>query len=262
MIILSLSNRLGKISKIGKSYRKFARENQHKYISSTGLGSIRNGQISRLIASLDTDYKVLKKDCSLIQKMLDGAKKVHVKTSKGTNLQIDVDGMSAVCNDGDFSTAEKGGNIPAGEVYIPVKGTSNVEGKVVVDVATASRDGTVKIKEPIILHIKKGSVVEIQGGKEAKKLEKTLRWAEGRAKHPEYITKVAEIGFGLNPDAKPIGCTIMDEKSLGTAHIALGSNYWFGGDIYGIIHLDLVFSNPKLSIDGKEVNYINKKGTS
>ena len=44
---------------------------------------------------------------------------------------------------------------------------------------------------------------------------------------------------------------IVDDKSLGTAHIGIGSNYWFGGDIYAIIHLDQVFKNPAVYFDGE-----------
>ena len=44
---------------------------------------------------------------------------------------------------------------------------------------------------------------------------------------------------------------IVDDKTLGTAHIGIGSNYWFGGSIYAIIHLDQVFKNPAIYLDGK-----------
>ena len=55
----------------------------------------------------------------------------------------------------------------------------------------------------------------------------------------------------MNPKAKIIGAMIIDDKTLGTAHIGIGSNYWFGGNIYAIIHLDQVFRNPKIYLDGK-----------
>jgi len=47
--------------------------------------------------------------------------------------------------------------------------------------------------------------------------------------------------------------TIIDEKAHNTAHIAIGSNYWFGGSIYAAIHLDQIFRNPKIYVDGREL---------
>ncbi len=252
VIILCLSNRLGKIGGIGKSFRRFAENHKHIYMSSTSLGSISNRKIKGIIEALDCDYGKLKRKSKILKGILDRAKKIQIKTKRGTDLTIDVDGIDSIANDGDY--AAKGGNIPAGEVYMPTKDKSRVEGKIVIDISAASRKGTINIKKPIVIEVKKGSVVDIQGGNEALRLEKTLRWAENRAKHPEYITKVSEIGFGLNEKAKPLGSTLIDEKSYGTAHIALGSNYWFGGSIYGILHLDLVFSKPILIVDGKEIN--------
>jgi len=78
-----------------------------------------------------------------------------------------------------------------------------------------------------------------------------LKWAEEHAKYAERVRKVAELGIGLNPKAKIIGATIIDEKVLGTAHVGIGSNYWFGGPIRTIIHLDQVFKNPLLKLDGE-----------
>ena len=63
---------------------------------------------------------------------------------------------------------------------------------------------------------------------------------------------IGELGIGFNPKINLMGAMVVDEKALGTAHIALGSNYWFGGDIYSISHLDQVFKNPLILFDGKE----------
>ncbi len=89
------------------------------------------------------------------------------------------------------------------------------------------------------------------GGKEAKELENTLNWAASVAKHPGSVRRICELGIGLNPKAKIIGATIVDDKVLGTAHVGIGSNYWFGGNIYAIIHIDQVFKAPKIEFDGK-----------
>ena len=48
---------------------------------------------------------------------------------------------------------------------------------------------------------------------------------------------------------------VLDEKARNTAHIAIGSNYWFGGDIYTFLHLDQVMKNPKIYVDGVRLDY-------
>ena len=107
------------------------------------------------------------------------------------------------------------------------------------------------IKKPIELTIKDGEITEIKGGEEAKQLENTLKWAASVAKNPGNVRRICELGIGLNPKASIIGAMIVDDKTLGTAHIGIGSNYWFGGNIYAIIHLDQVFKNPKIYLDGE-----------
>ena len=96
-----------------------------------------------------------------------------------------------------------------------------------------------------------GKIRRKEGGKEDKELENTIKWADSVAKHPGSVRRICELGIGLNPKAKIIGATIVDDKVLGTAHIGIGSNYWFGGNIYAIIHLDQVFKDPKVYFDGK-----------
>ena len=103
----------------------------------------------------------------------------------------------------------------------------------------------------LALWILRSSLPEIKGSEEAKELEKTLKWAASVAKNPGNVRRICELGIGLNPKASIIGAMIVDDKSLGTAHIGIGSNYWFGGNIYAIIHLDQVFKNPKIYLDGK-----------
>ena len=81
-----------------------------------------------------------------------------------------------------------------------------------------------------------------------------MDWAYNTSKNPDGVKMIGELGIGINPDASLIGPTIINEKLLGTAHVAIGSNYWFGGNIYAKIHLDQVFRKPKIEADGKAIN--------
>ena len=68
--------------------------------------------------------------------------------------------------------------------------------------------------------------------------------------HPKGI-QVGELGIGLNSAIRAVaGKTILDEKVLGTAHIAVGSNIPFGGRSSAPYHFDLVFYPHKIEFDG------------
>jgi len=68
----------------------------------------------------------------------------------------------------------------------------------------------------------------------------------------EKARNIAELGIGINPEAKLIGNVLEDEKVGGTVHIALGDNSCFGGDIIAGIHLDGIIKKPVLFLDGEK----------
>jgi leucyl aminopeptidase (aminopeptidase T) len=252
IVVTNLSDRLGKIGSV-KSFRSYCRKMQFKFVSSTSLGYIPTQYITQLMSMLNIDYKVLRRRQNRLKLYLDKAKEILVKTEKGTKLKLDVDGYDAISADGDFRQYGVGGNLPAGEVYIaPNEG--KVSGKFLIDASSRNRFKTELVREPIIVTVKKGSITKIEDGVEADLLKQSLKWAAEQAKYPSRVRKIAELGIGMNKSARVIGTTIIDEKSHGTAHIGIGSNYWFGGTIKTIIHLDQVFRNPKIYADGKLLN--------
>lgn len=254
IVILSLSARLGRIKGLGKSFRGYAKENNHRFISTTSLGKLKKEKLQEVIKAIDTDYKELQRTGKEIKEKLDKAEKVHITTEAGTNLHFGIKGTKAMPNTGNYSAPKSGGNIPAGEIYIAPR-WKDVEGTIIIDGSSSHRGGTQLIKKPIKLTIKKGEITRIEGGEEATNLKNTLEWASKKAKYPWGIRRVGELGIGINPNASIIGATIVDEKTKGTAHIAIGSNYWFGGTIYAIIHLDQVFKNPKIYIDNELLEF-------
>ena len=141
----------------------------------------------------------------------------------------------------------------AQEVQSAVKKATTYAKKHMISVPLKGRTipHTILIKKPVELTIEEGNITEIKGNDEAKQLEAALKWAASVAKNPGNVRRICELGIGLNPNASIIGAMIVDDKTLGTAHIGIGSNYWFGGNIYAIIHLDQVFKNPKIYLDGE-----------
>lgn len=250
VIILNMSDKLGSIQELGKSFRKWIKKKNHRFVSAMSLGDLETKKIDPIIESIDISYRPFQAMHEKVRKMFDNAKEIRVTTDAGTDLYYNVDGIEGISADGNYTEKGSGGNLPAGEVYAPPNG-KKVHGKVVIDGSSRVQNGTMLIKEPITLTVEEGDIVKIEGGEEAKELESTLQWAASIAKNPGSVRRICELGIGLNSRAKLIGATIVDDKVLGTAHIGIGSNYWFGGTIYAIVHLDQVFKNPKIYFDGR-----------
>ena len=252
VIILNLSDKLGNIKDLGKSFRRWVKKKNHRFVSAMSLGDLKTDKTGLITDAMDVSYKPFQENHKKLKKQFDNTDEIHITTEAGTDLYYNIKGINGIVADGNYTAPGSGGNLPAGEVYAPPNG-KRIEGKIVIDGSSRVQNGTLLIKEPITLKVKDGNIIEMSGGKEAKELENTLNWAASVAKHPGSVRRICELGIGLNPKAKIIGATIVDDKVLGTAHVGIGSNYWFGGNIYAIIHLDQVFRNPKIYFDGKLV---------
>ncbi|MBU0615281.1 MAG: aminopeptidase [Nanoarchaeota archaeon] len=252
IVVMCCSDKLGSIGTLGKSLRKYCIKKKLRFFSSMSLGDLSNDSVGYVVDAIDIDYKPLQMRQKVVKDILDNGNLVVIKTKAGTDLSIDISGMTAISADGNYSIDGSGGNMPAGEVYIPPNG-KGVNGKVVIDGSSRNHKHTSIIINPITLTIKEGSIESIEGKEEAELLRETIKWAQGLSKHPGSLKRICEFGIGMNPKAKIIGSTLVDEKSLGTAHIGIGSNYWFGGSIYSILHLDQVFKDPEIYVDGKKL---------
>lgn len=207
-------------------------------------------------------YAAMHRRCARVADELQNKKEVHITTALGTNVTIGIGGRKPRMDDGSFAVSGRGGNLPAGEVYIsPQLGVSH--GRIVFD-GSITLDETIVIKTPIKVEIEKGFVTKVAGGKEAKKLAKYLDYAEkkpfemlrkgeiDKMKTEEYSKNarhIGELGIGTNPNAKIIGNVLEDEKVLGTVHFAVGSNY--DHDASALIHSDGIVKKPTITVDGK-----------
>jgi leucyl aminopeptidase (aminopeptidase T) len=251
-LIVNASGKIGLMNHVGKSFRTFCKSHNHRFISTTSLSTMDTFTIKNIVNALDVDYKKMQEEDKLIKSKIAVGKVMTVKTRAGTNLTIDLNGVSVRSADGNYTKFGTGGNLPAGEVYFaPPK----IDGVVVIDASSRNRENAVLIQKPIIIKIENNKITSIEGDEEAKILEESLKETEKAAKHPENVRYLAEFGIGTNLKAKIIGATIVDEKSFGTAHIAIGSNFWFGGKNKTLIHYDQVFKNPRIKIDGEALKF-------
>ncbi len=215
------------------------------------------------------DYDQLADRCKKLQSVLIGAEYVHVTAPGGTDIKIPVKGRKPFADDGNFSEAGSGGNIPAGEVFIsPVVGGS--EGTIVYDGSMTVNSGDIVISDPIICKVEKGFVTDIKAKsgkplsfesveagilfntidaaeKQALQMEKDGKIPEGMGEvYKRNARNIGELGIGLNPAAKITGNMLEDEKAFRTCHFAIGMNY--DGDADSLIHLDGVVTNPTIEV--------------
>ena len=178
-----------------------------------------------------------------ISELLSGGMCFSLSTKRGTNISCDLGGWSRV-GGADTGEIDKPGilaNLPAGEsIMSPVEGTLN--GKIIVDASISGGIG--KLKDDVVFEIQNGRLMSIEGGAEASALRRVLENSDKNANN------VAEIAFGINPFAEVIGNIIIDEKTVGTAHIGVGNSQMLGGSVYSNVHVDSVFYGPQVEVDG------------
>ena len=248
---LCLTGKLGSLKHLGKSFRRLVHLKRLHFTSTMNLQELDTKGFRYIADSIDVDLRKMQMDGERIRRILDKGSRVTITTPAGTYLKLSIKGMQAIANDGRYH--EKGGNIPTGEVYIPPRG-AHVDGKVVIDGSVRTRYGTIVGGPPVTLEVRSGNVVSIGGlGRNAKLLRKTLEWAKRASRYHWGVRRIGELGIGINPRAQIVGPTVINEKTRGTAHIAIGSNAWFGGTVYSIIHLDQVFRNPRIWVDDKRL---------
>jgi leucyl aminopeptidase (aminopeptidase T) len=195
---------------------------------------------------IDLDYDKLTLLNDKLSEILTNGNKVKIITDLGTNLELDISnqkckGLNGICENGKLI------NLPDGEVMIsPIdgNGTLIIDGSMPPD--QQSPWGTIgKIKTPIELDIKDGKIIKFNKCYESKVLYDTLN------NFGENARIIAEFGIGTNHNAQKItGNVTIDEKILGTIHIAFGNSVNIGGNNDVPIHLDGVIKNPTVYIDG------------
>jgi leucyl aminopeptidase (aminopeptidase T) len=104
------------------------------------------------------------------------------------------------------------------------------------------------VEEPFEIHFKKGRIVRISGGKDARRLESLLNTLEDEAK------TFAELGVNSNHKLpKRLVGTRTDNAIAGHVHIGLGRNDHIGGKSAAETHLDLLLTWATLLLDGKPI---------
>jgi leucyl aminopeptidase (aminopeptidase T) len=173
---------------------------------------------------------------------------VHVTTPAGTDLRatlVKTDKRSAkVLGILERNGERRGaGTWPFGECRVtPLEGSG--EGRVVWDICGHAPKG--RYAQPVVLTVKGGRVVKIEGGKEA---DGVRHYLETYGDENSYAAP-AEISVGLNHKCTIIGTVRNDKKALGTSHIAIGRSD-IGGTLVSATHFDGLMARPTITVNGK-----------
>lgn len=205
-------------------------------------------------SSYELDFSKLQKSGHALLRTINENEDIEIstKTSQGTShiLRLSTKGRRGhIC--GGIAQPGQIMNIPTGEVYIaPVENSAH--GSLVLN--GSGPNCVFRPPEEIILNFKEG-VLDIEKSyfpdepNSKRLLEQVLTPAKNWG--TSNIT-LGEFGIGLNASVQNLtGNVIMDEKAGGTAHIALGANIPFGGQLDGQVHYDLVFIPTSIKV-GKE----------
>lgn len=198
-----------------------------------------------ILRTFQADYQAIRKRVLRLCDLLDRSRVLRVTTQLGTDIKMDISGrLGRGRRGGLYTEAGAWGNLPCGEAFIaPIE--SSAEGVYVVD---ASHSGVGRLSDPICFGVTKGTVKEIEGGREASRLAALLEEVNNGDAY-----RIAELGIGCNDRASICGITLEDEKVLGTCHIAVGSNALFGGTTVVDIHLDGVLTLPTIHFDEQKI---------
>jgi len=202
----------------------------------------------KLSKALDTDYHKMLQIGARLEKVLKGSKEVEVYSNSGTSLKFSVAGRQWLIDDGVISDedVERGDvilNLPTGEVFTaPVE--DSVNGVFVMDTPRYYKGQKIA---GLTLTFEKGKLVDFKA-QEGENLFKELIDTNSGDKD-----RFAEFGIGINADAELNAPLILEEKVMGTIHIAIGDNRTFGGNNNSTLHIDLISVNPTVKVEGKTI---------
>jgi leucyl aminopeptidase (aminopeptidase T) len=192
-----------------------------------------------LEGAMSVDWHRMAERTENITKRVNRKEKIKITTPNGTHLTLSKKGRKAEPDTGIVQKPGSFSNLPAGEVYLaPLEGSA--EGRLVLEWAP-----TRKLREPIILLVRNGTVKRVLGG------ERYAGYLRNKLRERKENANIAELGIGTNDRASRPDNILESEKIMGTVHIALGDNSTFGGTVSTPFHQDFVFFKPTLTLISK-----------
>lgn len=206
------------------------------------IANLRNVTEAMMVeGGITADYHKVKRVTENLARLLTEANEIRLTTPEGTDFTMKTSGRKAIAQSGFVTRPGELSGLPDGEATLaPLEGVT--EG-VVVSPYIADQIG--QITEPFRMEIVRGRITSITGGKQAKGLKQLLE-----KKDEAGYNAASQFALGTNPACLVIPNTREVAKKLGTAHIAIGDNISLGGKSKSTFHIDFVFLNPSVYLDG------------
>ena len=192
--------------------------------------------------AITADYEEIYAVTNRLVEHFDAASEIRMVTALGSDVRMSIAGRSGLCLAGLVRPPAWLATLPSGEAAIaPIE--SSAEGTIIVDHAI---DSMGLIKEPIKVNIREGRAISIDGGEQAKVLQKLIN-------SDKNASNIAEFAIGTNPLSRMLGNIAEDKILRGCVHIAVGDNHTIGGEVESCIHLDMVILRPTVWLDGNKI---------
>lgn len=195
---------------------------------------------------LVTNFEEQKSICNRVGLALNDKSTVHVTSPGGTDIVFglephrDPNVLTGQPNPGELAP------VPTIEVnVVPSEGTAN--GTIVADCSVPYL-GIGLLDEPITCQVRDGFIVHVSGGRQAEILRQ-----DWESRDDQNCYNIAELGIGLNPNARPTGIMLEDEGVQGTVHFGIGTSFTLGGAVVAPTHYDLLVWNPTIEVDGNVI---------
>ncbi|MCL5808392.1 MAG: aminopeptidase [Deltaproteobacteria bacterium] len=206
------------------------------------VANLRNVTEEMMVSGgITADYEQVKRTTEKLARLLTEADVIRLTTPEGTDFTMRTAGRSAIAQSGFVTKPGELSGLPDGEATLaPLEGVT--EG-VIVSPYIADQIGP--ITEPFRMEIVKGRIVSVTGGKQARDLKHILETRDDAG-----YNAASQFALGTNPACRVIPNTREISKKLGTAHVAIGDNLSLGGKSKGTYHIDIVFLNVSVYLDG------------
>ncbi len=190
--------------------------------------------LSRAInAAVEVDHREMDAAIECLKTQLQGRSNINIQSPSGSALHLSYAGRPVYTDKT---------SVPRGEVYTaPVESSAN--GNIVIDHAFLQGKDTGRLE----FGFDDGHLARIEGSERAVGVLKTILASASGDKE-----MIAEFAIGLNPGVTALtGLVSLDEKMLGSIHIAIGMNRNFGGVNESNLHLDFVIPGQTVCADGE-----------
>jgi len=172
---------------------------------------------------------------------LEGVEKVHVTSPAGSDFTVTIKDRPALEVTSIKKRGQMMGPLPLWAEVAFAAVEDGTDGTIVVDGVMLGIGLLGQVKQPITWTVRRGRVVRIEGGEEARRLREVIDGVEN-------ADVIGEFAFGVS-EVAPFG-TPSEKGRVGTVHCALGDNHlaYPGGQNVCSLHLDGVVLRASMQI--------------